>query len=544
MMKAVLRSAAALLGKLKIHIEERPTRTILAFWALSIPFAAALSLLVALHWRSEHFAADLDEAEFSLTQRVQRVAEMTELKFDTIRKLTALLATDSRIVAALRGKGNLAECTSYLQSVGYTLRLHRAFLLNKNGVCVASNDAGLAKNLLGVNLADREYFIHAMAGKSAVQFVVGRVSTVPGFHFSAPVIGPGGYLGVVVLKIDKDTLAQQLYLPTGFVTDSAGVVVVPDVPENMLRVVPGGSAASLGVEQSQLLYQRAKLETVYLREVKVHGHKAWLRHAEGQPFLCTVASIGKEGLSVYGFENIGPLVAETEASFRMRLLTAFFFLILGSAVIIGTFVNFLRDRYQRNTLQKLNDTLRVQAQHDALTGLLNRRMFDEMAESWFAQTLRLGVPFSLVLFDIDHFKRLNDFFGHQAGDNVLREIAACVQNALSRQGDRVFRIGGEEFAVLAGAEDEAQLRCLMEKIRTAVEGLQLKHPNGPKAVVTVSLGGLLVCGCCDLSFDGAFRKADEALYQAKASGRNRSVLADSSCLVTVPPARLRSLKRS
>ena len=72
-----------------------------------------------------------------------------------------------------------------------------------------------------------------MAGKSAVQFVVGRVSTVPGFHFSAPVIGPDGYLGVVVLKIDKDTLAQQLYLPTGFVTDSAGVVVVPDVPENM-----------------------------------------------------------------------------------------------------------------------------------------------------------------------------------------------------------------------------------------------------------------------------------------------------------------------
>ena len=75
------------------------------------------------------------------------------------------------------------------------------------------------------------------------------------------------------------------------------------------------------------------------------------------------------------------------------------------------------------------------------------------------------MPFSLVLFDIDHFKRLNDAFGHQAGDHVLREIARCVSIRLSRRGDRVFRIGGEEFAVLASASDERQIVCLMEKIR-------------------------------------------------------------------------------
>ena len=533
-MGAVLRKAKSLFGKLKNQIEERPTRTILVLWALSLPIAVGISLLISLHWRVGYLNQGLDEAEFSLTQRVQRVAEMTEFKFDTIRKLTALLATDSRIVAALKGEGDFAECTRYLQSVGDTLRLHRAFLLDTRGICVASNDANLANNLLGVNLADREYFIRAMRGESAAQFVVGRVSTVPGFHFSAPVIGPNGYLGVVVLKLDTDTLAQQLYLPTGFITDNAGVVVVSAFPENMLRVVPGSPAALLGSVESKLRYQRERLDSVYMSEVVIDRHKTWRLKPDSSPYLCKTITIGKEGLSVYGFENLAQLLKDTAESFTFYLLTVFVFFLLGFAVIIGTVVNFLRDRYLRDTLEKLNDTLRVQAQHDSLTGLLNRRMFDEMAEAWFAQTLRLGVPFSLVLFDIDHFKRLNDSFGHQAGDKVLREIAACVQNELSRQGDRVFRIGGEEFAVLASAANEAQLRVVMEMIRSTVERKRLQHPDGPGAVVTISLGGLLVRGCCDMTFAEAFRKSDEALYHAKAQGRNRWVLAENCCPPETP----------
>ncbi|MFT3958990.1 MAG: GGDEF domain-containing protein [Desulfovibrio sp.] len=241
--------------------------------------------------------------------------------------------------------------------------------------------------------------------------------------------------------------------------------------------------------------------------------------------------MGKDGLSVYGFEGLGPLLQSVEQNFRIYLATTFIFFVLGFAVIIGTTVNLLRDRYLRKTLQKLNDTLRVQAQHDSLTGLLNRRMFDEMAEAWFAQTLRLGVPFSLVLFDIDHFKRLNDAFGHQAGDHVLREIAMCVSRSLSRRGDRVFRIGGEEFAVLASAAGERQIFELMELIRNAVADLRLQHPDGAEKIVTISLGGLLVSGYCEMSFDEAFKRADEALYSAKAQGRNRSVLA-GSCAVS------------
>ena len=523
----IFRYVKSLRNLLKVQIEERPVRVIFILWFISFPFAVLFSLLVSLHWRADSITSTIDNAEHFLEQRVQRVVEMAEQKFDTIIKLTALLATDSRIIAALKGDGDFAECTRYLQSVGYTLRLHRAFLLDGNGVCVASNDAGMPKNLLAAKLADHDYFIRAMAGESAVQFVVGRVSSISGFHFAAPVSGPDGYLGAVVLKIDTDTLARQLYLPTGFVTDKAGVVVLSDSQENMLRVVPGEAAASFDAARYLLRYQREHLESVYLRKVDVDGHAAWALSPEGQPYLCKKVSMGKDGLSIYGFEGLGPLLHGVEQNFRIYLATTFIFFVLGSAVIIGATVNLLRDRYLRRTLQALNDSLRIQAQHDSLTGLLNRRMFDEMASAWFAQTLRLGVPFSLVLFDIDHFKRLNDAFGHQAGDHVLREIAQCVSNRLERQSDRVFRIGGEEFAVLTSASDGRQIFELMELIGNAVADLRLQHPDGAEKIVTISLGGLLVSGYCDMSFDEAFKRADEALYSAKAQGRNRSVLAGS-----------------
>lgn len=509
---------------LRTQVEERPVRAILLLWGISLPFAALLSLCAALYWRAGHISYVIAEADYSLTQRVQRVAEMTELKFEVTRKLTALLTTDSRIIAALKGEGNFEDCTRYLQNVSETLRLHRAFLLDKNGLCVASNDAGMPKNLLGVNLADRDYFIRAMDGESTVQFVVGRISTIPGFHFSASVGDPDGYLGVVVLKLDTATLAQQLYLPAGFVTDSAGVIVLSDQPENVLRVVPDGEAASLEPEQIMLRYQRDSLAPVYLRKVSVDGHEAWLLHPDGQPFLRKVVESGTEGRKVYGFKALGPMLEETSNTFYMRLVVAFLFFTLASAILISTGVNLLRDRYLRRTLQELNNTLRFQAQYDFLTGLLNRRMFDEMAEAWFSQTQRLKAPFSLVLFDIDRFKRLNDEFGHQAGDQVLRQIALCIQGSLLRKGDRVFRIGGEEFAVLASADNDRQIFSLMERLRKAVEDLGLQHPDGPDKVVTISLGGILVSGRCTLPFDAAFKKADDALYRAKAEGRNRSVL--------------------
>ena len=179
----------------------------------------------------------------------------------------------------------------------------------------------------------------------------------------------------------------------------------------------------------------------------------------------------------------------------------------------------------RISLQNLNAQLKRLAQYDALTELLNRRMFDEAIAAYFAQARRLGTSFALIIFDIDYFKMLNDTFGHQEGDRVLKEVASSARNALARETDKVFRIGGEEFAVLVLAESDAQVVSLMEILRRAVEGLGITHPQHPGAVVTISLGGVLVKNSTLFTATALFKMADDALYSAKLSGRNQAVLA-------------------
>ena len=135
---------------------------VLLLWLLSLPFSAVLSLLLALHWKNENILEAVNSTAYTLDQRVQRVAEMAEYKFYIVRNFVDLLASDSRIAAAFKGGANIAECNSYLKRIGATLSLHRAFLLDKEGACIASSDAGQPQNLLGVNFADREYFTQAM----------------------------------------------------------------------------------------------------------------------------------------------------------------------------------------------------------------------------------------------------------------------------------------------------------------------------------------------------------------------------------------------
>jgi diguanylate cyclase (GGDEF)-like protein len=151
---------------------------------------------------------------------------------------------------------------------------------------------------------------------------------------------------------------------------------------------------------------------------------------------------------------------------------------------------------------------------DALTGLPNRRTFDEHLGSMFATGRDADQPFALVLFDIDHFKQVNDTQGHTAGDLVLQEVAAIAQRHM-RAGEQIFRIGGEEFAiVIAGDRDAAVI--VAERVRTAVER-ELGLPTLSAGVAAFPQDAH--------TRDQLFQRADLALYAAKQSGRNRVALA-------------------
>ena len=167
------------------------------------------------------------------------------------------------------------------------------------------------------------------------------------------------------------------------------------------------------------------------------------------------------------------------------------------------------------------------ATRDALTGLANRRRFDAvLAEEWRRAT-RMGVPISLLLMDVDHFKAFNDRYGHPAGDQCLRHVAQILQKAVPDSVGCVARWGGEEFIVGLPGMDVQQAMRVAQSVCEAVQASGLRHEASTTAQsVTISIGVAVVRPAnAARNVDGLIAEADAALYRAKREGRNRCALA-------------------
>jgi len=166
------------------------------------------------------------------------------------------------------------------------------------------------------------------------------------------------------------------------------------------------------------------------------------------------------------------------------------------------------------------------AQHDALTGVKNRRVFDAELEPLWQRAVDEECVIAILMADVDHFKAYNDRYGHQAGDRALRHVAQLLQAFVKRPHDLLVRYGGEEFAALLYDVDAAEVEKLAEKMRKAVVGLALEHRDSRVEVVTISIGVAIVEPSVERHARGAVQLADEALYQAKTRGRNRVAVLD------------------
>jgi diguanylate cyclase (GGDEF)-like protein len=182
---------------------------------------------------------------------------------------------------------------------------------------------------------------------------------------------------------------------------------------------------------------------------------------------------------------------------------------------------------QRHRLRKLNDEvneanslLKSLATTDPLTGLPNRRLFDQRLEAEWERIMRLGGSFGVVAIDVDHFKKYNDAFGHPAGDECLKLVAGAI-GASGRAIDTPARLGGEEFAMLLPDVDTAGAAAAAERAREAVERLKIEHPENEGGLVTISVGVALGSAAESRRPSEVMAAVDRALYKAKAGGRNR-----------------------
>jgi len=181
-----------------------------------------------------------------------------------------------------------------------------------------------------------------------------------------------------------------------------------------------------------------------------------------------------------------------------------------------------RVRERTEELERANEQLRSISLTDGLTHVANRRRFDDKLEIEWGRALRHEHELSLLLLDIDHFKRVNDELGHLAGDDCLVALAGVLQSEVQRSGDLVARYGGEEFAVLLPATDGEGARSVAERIRSAVAQAPMATGEHDEPVaLTISVGVATMLPSRDGSSQELVRRADEALYCAKAEGRNR-----------------------
>lgn len=187
----------------------------------------------------------------------------------------------------------------------------------------------------------------------------------------------------------------------------------------------------------------------------------------------------------------------------------------------------LEEKVQERTLalEQANRQLLAMSMTDGLTGVANRRSFDETLEAEWRRVSRSNTAMMLAMIDVDWFKKYNDHYGHPAGDDCLRTVARLIEGQVHRPGDYVARYGGEEFALISTVGSVDGARHLAQKIHDALAAIALPHEMSPFARVTVSIGLACMVPLQRDTADRLLAAADAALYEAKRQGRNRTEMA-------------------
>lgn len=372
--------------------------------------------------------------------------------------------------------------------------------------------------------ADREYFqyhkTHAERGPRVGRPIIGRTSNLWVIPVSRRINHPdGSFAGVALATIHLDFFRR--FHASVDVGRHGTVVLFLDSGTMLLRTPFDQALIGRDISKGRIfsmIRSQGRVGSAMLRSTVDGVERLYsYRGLAGYPLVVSVAR-SKEELLAEWRQNT------TRLTVALLLLIAML-LTLGSRLVRQIEV---RDRLERqlreakDALEANNASLTSLAFSDGLTGLANRRHFENALQRELRIARRNGTSLALVMLDADYFKTYNDLYGHPAGDRCLRSVAAAIESGLRRPGDLASRYGGEEFAVLLPDTDLAGALDVAESIRAGVQGAQLEHKANPAGVVTISAGvAVLLPRASDTNPLKLVRDADRALYVAKSQGRNQ-----------------------
>ncbi|OLL33649.1 diguanylate cyclase [Burkholderia sp. SRS-W-2-2016] len=359
------------------------------------------------------------------------------------------------------------------------------------------------------NLADRDYFTAQRDAPDAGLFISHPFSPTGSdadsrIALSRRITRPDGSFGGVVVGTLRLTYFHRLF--------------------DGMKLGPSGSMALMLSDGTMLMRRPYDAKTIGLNLTGTANFSRFVQRPSGD-FFGTAAIDHVERW--YAFRHIDgyPLILDVALStrdiyvqWRRRAWIIGTLIAALDVTIIALAILFAQQLRRRRAAE---EELRELARTDGLTGLNNRRAFEEHLNDEWRRAQRNGWPLSVLLIDVDNFKGFNDLYGHSAGDEALVGVGGCIAQNVRRPGDTAARYGGEEFAVLLPDTDAAGAQQIGEQIRAAVQALQCRHVASAHHVLTVSVGAATARGAGFAGGRALVDAADHALYRAKDAGRNR-----------------------
>jgi diguanylate cyclase (GGDEF)-like protein len=430
----------------------------------------------------------------------------------------------------------LASVNRFLHDAQGFSGLDIIWLVNTNGLCVAASNAESEQSFIGLDMRARRYLTNALLGAFGEAYGVGRQSGEPGIFISAPVYDDGLLVGAIIAKVGIARLRHWVAHAGTFVTDDNGVIIMAHNATLEGEAMPNSRVIQMTAAERVSTYRREVFPAVEIQPLagQLRRDAPWVPDAiaaqlfnmPGQsiPTLYQMRGGLNSGLSAHLVDPLGGWNELLRNRKRDHLLV---FLTLAGTVSLAWVitVSYLRERrHHRATrdlaeqLQAANTLLSAEARHDALTGALSRRYFLDLLRHEIDRAHATGEPLCMAIADLDHFKQINDCFGHATGDRALEHFVDTCRNEL-RGNDAIGRLGGEEFGILLPATSLSAGLEVVERLRVGLKAM-------PCAKLPAAAGLSVSIGITELSPDDLperiVSRADAALYAAKSGGRDRS----------------------
>jgi diguanylate cyclase (GGDEF)-like protein len=494
-------------------------RPVTALVILATTVVCLLILAFAGAFISTTRTAQLGDAEVSNTN----IARMIAVQVESTLKTANVTLTDisERLEVDGMGTHELDRLQTHLNEIGKaSSELHGLFVYGADGSWLATS---LSRPVKGNN-SDREYFTYHRANRSlAVHIgppIISRSTGIWIIPVSRRINRPDGSFGGVALVTLKINFFERIYdeidigkTGTVLLALSNGTLVYRRPFEERLI----GTDISKGPVLQALSTHYAGSSILVSKIDRIERLYSY-RHVDGYPFVVAVGRTKTELLSQWQRSSIflGAAVAVICAMFGL----------LASRLIRQISIRDTLDqklRARSDGLEQHNMGLRVLANTDKLTNIANRLMFDEILDQEFKRAQRGEDCLSLILLDVDLFKKFNDRYGHVAGDAVLRRIGRVMADQVTRAGDLVARYGGEEFVVILPSTGREGATEVAERIREGIFALMIPHLDAPCGQVSASFGVTTVYPAQHRGLypSDVIIRADQQLYEAKRTGRNK-----------------------